>query len=280
MRTLHTAGSQFSHHRTPNPPEHLKQTLAVCILHLLKHKMGLIPCFSSAGFSLRQHFKTNRLSVGTMWKWFQWGFLQPSSHRGVERIRVPSASEVFAAGVGGSDRQRGSHLRWLGFREAPHHLLCFATAYCASRNQIQPQSHQLSQPPLQWSSERAATETTESAVPKMDRAYSVTWGNKNQQQNKSPSPLTTMHPSKKNPTQHDSYWLSLCSPIAVHRALIARGKQGTDVGWLKNLSLPLFYWLVTTEKFALIYFKSKWLDLHKTGGKSQFLMRMLNKDSL
>lgn len=161
--------------------------------------MGLIPCFSSAGFSLRQHFKTNRLSVGTTWKWFQWGFLQPSSHRGVERIRVPSASEVFAAGVGGSDRQRGSHLRWPGFREAPHHLLCFATAYCASRNQTQPQSHQLSPLPLQWSSEPAATETTESAVPKMDRAYSVTWGNKNQQQNKSPSPLTTMHPSKNSP---------------------------------------------------------------------------------
>lgn len=195
MRTLHTAGSQFWQHQTPNPPEHLKQTLAVCILHLLKCKMGLIPCFSSAGFSLRQHFKTNRLSVGTMWKWFRWGFLQPSSHHGVESIRVPSASEVFAGGVGGLDRRRGSHLRWLGFQEVPHHLLCFATAHCASRNQVQHQSHQLSPLPFQWSPERAATETTESAVPKTDRAYSVTCGNKKKKNFfKSPSPLTTMHP--------------------------------------------------------------------------------------
>lgn len=119
--------------------------------------MGLIHCFSSAGFSLRQRFKTNRLSVGTTWKWFQWGFIQPSSHHGSENIRVPSASEVFAGGVGGSDKRRGCHLRWLGFWEAAHHLHCSATAYCASSNEIQHQSRQLSPLPCGWSSERAVT---------------------------------------------------------------------------------------------------------------------------
>lgn len=105
--------------------------------------------------------------------------------------------------------------------------------------------------------------------------------NKKTNKQKIPNPTHTTH--KKNPKQrphHYIFWLSLCSPIAAHKASASRGKQGTDVGWLKNLSLPLFYWLVTTEKFALIYFKSKWLDLHKTGGKSQFLMRTLNKDSV
>lgn len=98
-----------------------------------KAEMGLILCFSSAGFSLRQRFKTNRLSVGTTWKWFWWGFVQPSSHRRAQSIRVPSASEVAAGGVGGSDRRWGSQLCWLGFREAAH---CFhyPTAYCASSN--------------------------------------------------------------------------------------------------------------------------------------------------
>lgn len=85
----------------------------------------------------------------------------------------------------------------------------------------------------------------------------------------------------KNEIKTTAQILSLTlSPTAVPRAFTSTAQQGTDVGWLKNLSLPLFYWLVTTEKFALIYFKSKWVDLHKTGGKSQFLMRMLNKDSV
>lgn len=98
--------------------------------------MGLILCFSSAGFSLRQRFKTNRLSVGMTWKWFWWGFVQPSSHRCAQSIRVPSASEVSAGSVGGSDRRWGSQLCWLGFREAAH---CFhyPTAYCASSNKRQ-----------------------------------------------------------------------------------------------------------------------------------------------
>lgn len=92
--------------------------------------------------------------------------------------------------------------------------------------------------------------------------------------------LTVQFGEGKKKTHQHSYWLSLCSPIAVRRAFTSTAQQGTDVGWLKNLSLPLFYWLVTTEKFALIYLKSKWLDLHKTGGKSQFLMRTLSKDSV
>lgn len=99
--------------------------------------------------SLRQRFNTNRLSVGSMWKWFQWGFTQPSSHRSSESIRVPSASEVFAGGVGGLDKRRGSRLRWLGFWEVTYHLNCSATAYCASSNEIQHHSHQLSPLPCQ-----------------------------------------------------------------------------------------------------------------------------------
>lgn len=129
-------------------------------------------------------------------------------------------------------------------------------------------------------------EATKLPFPKVDRAYGVKqtlcWEKQaNKEINKKPNSTHTTH--KKNPEEaphHYSYWISLCSPIAAHRASTFRGKQGTDVGWLKNLSLPLFYWLVTTEKFALIYSKSKWLDLHKTGGKSQFLMRTLNKDSV
>lgn len=95
-------------------------------------------------------------------------------------------------------------------------------------------------------------------------------------------PILHTHTQKKKSrrTPPPLQLLALCSPIAAHRVSTSRGKRGTDVGWLKNLSLPLFYWLVSTEKFALIYFKSKWLDLHKTGGKSQFLMRTLNKDSV
>lgn len=219
--------------------------------------MGLILCFSSAGFSLRQRFKTNRLSVGTTWKWFWWGFVQPSSHRCAQSIRVPSASEVSAGSVGGSDRRWGSQLCWLGFREAAH---CFhyPTAYCASSNKRQ--SITCHSTHVNGALNVLPQETAKLPFLK--------W-----------TVLTVQFGEGKKPQQH-SYWLSLCSPIAVRRAFTSTAQQGTDVGWLKNLSLPLFYCLVTTEKFALIYFKSKWLDLHKTGSKSQFLMRTLSKDSV
>lgn len=237
--------------------------------------MGLIPCFSSAGFSLRQCFKINRLSVGTMWKWFQWGFIQPSSHHSSESVRVSSASEVFAGGVGGSDKRRESHLRWQDFWEVAHHLHYAATAYCASSNKYSIRATNCHHSRVNGALNVLPQETTKSPFPKMDRAYSVIW--KKTPNHIPPNNNTTTTPKK---TPNYSYWLLLCSPIAVHRAFTSRRKQGTDVGWLKNLSFPLFYWLVTTEKFALIYFKSKWLGLHKTGGKSQFLMRKLNKDSV
>lgn len=137
--------------------------------------MGLILCFSSAAFSLRRRFKTNRLSVGTVWKWFQWGFVQPSSHHCTQSIHVPSASKVLAGGVGGSDRRRGSRLCWLGFWEAAHHVHHSATAYSASSNNTRSQSHHLPPLPCQWSSECAVTGNYRITLPQMDSAYSAIW---------------------------------------------------------------------------------------------------------
>lgn len=226
--------------------------------------MGLITCFSCADF-------WDNVSIQTGWAWVQRG----SGFSEVLHNLVPTtarrASEYPLL-------QRCLLVVWVAWTKDGD-LICadwasekWLTLLCNSLLCFQHQSHQLSPLPCQWTCSHRRLQNC--PFQKWTGLTVLLGGGRGWiQTNK----------QKKNqtrPPQHYGYWLSLCSPIAVHRAFASKTKQGTDVGWLKNLSLPLFYWLVTTEKFALIYFKSKWLNLHKTGGKSQFLMRMLNKDSV
>lgn len=175
--------------------------------------MGLIPCFSSAGFSLRERFKTNRLSVGTTWKWFLWGFIQPSSHHGSESTRVAPVSEVFAGDVGGLDQRWGSHLLRPGFREVVHHLHYTARAYCASSNEIQHQSHQLSPLPCRWSAGHAATGNDKITLSKNGQGLQYYLGEKKKRRKQVTHTFPTNNkkkaPNKKTKTTLTSQLLAL-----------------------------------------------------------------------